>query len=142
MKRLLIILLALALVLPVSAFAADTDPIVGQWYFAFDSVATPEFAYNFAPYDKVIGIYLFLESGTVMCLELDLQNETGTPTYVAQGKWEKVDDQYNYSIMGFGEGTAILEEDTLLLGLQNANGICVRLRRLIPFNPYKDYVYK
>ncbi len=142
MKRLLVILLALAMLLPITAFAADTDPIVGQWYFAFDSIATPEFAANFAPYEKVIGIYLFLENGTVMCLELDVQDGAGTPTYLAQGKWEKDGDQYHCNIMGFGEGAAIIEDDSLLMQAENAGGIYIRFRKLIPFNPYKDYVYK
>ena len=142
MKKMLVVLLILALSLPVTAFATDIDPIVGQWYFAFDSVASPEFAANFAPYEKVIGIYLFQENGTVMCLELDILDGAGTPTYLAQGKWEKDGDQYHCSIIGFGEGAATIEDDSLLLGIESASGVFIRFRKLIPFNPYKDYVYR
>ena len=138
MKKLLAIILLVAVLLPVIALA-DPDPIVGCWYIHYDKSVTPELAVNFQDYDRIIAVYCFFEDGTIACLECDVIAGNSTPTYGGAGKWEKNGTEYSYSILGFGSGRCFIREGSLYLGLSN-NAVYLMVRKLEPMNPYKDYV--
>jgi len=140
MKKLITIILVLALLLPAAALA-DQDPIVGYWYLYLDGKAYPELMKNIGDYDSIVDLYYFAEDGTVMTLENVLKNGSATPTYTSQGKWEKSLFAYSFSIIGLGDGKISIKDDSLELTLPNNNGLKMRLRKIVQFNPYKDYFY-
>ena len=142
MKKLLTVILILALLLPAAAWADDLDPIVASWYMVYDTQLYPEMAANFPGIDFAIAIYTFRSDGRVMCTENDVSGDTGTPMYNVAGKWSKENGTYNYSIIGLGEGTVLLENDQILLSLKQYQGAYMRLHKMIPFDPYSDYVIK
>ena len=140
MKRFLLLFLAVALLLAGSA-AADREEIVGDWYMYVDGELYPEFIPNFAPYDELFLLYSFRSDGIITLLELDLQDNTGTPVFSTVGKWEKSGLLYSYSIIGIGSGDAKLSNGDLLIGLQNTTvPYYMRLHKITAFNPYSDYV--
>lgn len=141
MKKLITIILVLALLLPAAALAADPDPIVGYWYMYYDGVAYPEFVSNFGNYDSFLDLYFFAEDGTIMLLENAIKDGSATPTFTSCGKWEKKLFSYNFSIIGIGDGTIELNTDTMKIAPSSYNGIKMVLRKIIPFNPYKDILY-
>lgn len=140
MKRLITLILILALAVPALTFAEDKEPIIGCWYLFFDSKVTPEFASAFENYDYIIAVYTFLEDGTIACTENDVKNGSGTPLFSAAGKWEKDGSKYKCSIIGFGEGSSYVEEDALFIQTQTPNTY-LKLHKLIPLNPYADYEF-
>lgn len=141
MKKLLILFLFLSLLCS-SAVASDRDPIVGEWYMLVDGDLYPEFVVNFGDYTKLIIVYSFLADGSIMITENDISAETNNVYYTSSGKWEKKLSGYNYSIFGIGPGELKLDGDTLLLSSKTGNvTVSTRLRRMIPFDPYNDYVY-
>ena len=141
MKKLLVMILILAMILPVAAWA-ETDPIVGSWYFLYDKSAYPEMSSLFEGYDIAFSIYWFMENGTIMSTDLSATGESGNTKYAAAGRWRKTDSGYSYSIIGSGEGTAVLDGDELFLTISGKENLYMMIRRMIPFNPYKDYVRK
>ena len=141
MIKLLAVLLIFALLLPALALADDLDPIVGHWYFLYDSNVSPELAPNFGDYDFIILVYSFLADGTILQAEIDVKDKSGTPFSSAAGKWEKDGYNYSFSIIGFGSGKAFIENDCLLLETQTPN-IYLRVRKLAPFDAYSDYVIR
>ena len=140
MKKLVAIILAIVMVIPVVATAADRDPIVGCWYFFYSAKETPEMAANFPGYDEMISVYYFTEDGVIMCLELDMQNTQGTPTYIASGKWSKNGDRYTYSIVGLNGSDAFIEDNNLYMFVQDR--IYLKVRHMDFYNPYEDYIYR
>ena len=141
MKKLITVILILALILPAAAIA-ENDPVVGNWYFLFDASDYPELASMFDNVDIAFSVYWFTESGTIMSTELSVTEGTGTTNFVSAGRWSKENTGYKYSIIGLGEGKGILEGDNLFLSIQNAEGVYMMMRRMVPFNPYNDYVRK
>ena len=139
MKKLLVLILALVLLCP-SAIAADVDPVVGYWYMYVDGKQYPEYMANIGNYDSVADLYYFSESGTVSLLENAIVSASATPTFKNCGKWKKNMFSYKYSIFGFGDGSFSLDGDLMKLQFSTPP-ITLLLRRLVPFNPYKDFVY-
>ena len=138
MKKLLAIILILAILLP-AAVLAETDPIVGYWYSFFDMKAYPELVASIGDYDHVIAMYYFDESGVICLLENDVKNSRSTPTYAAGGKWEKSAYGYNASIIGIGETTVTIRDENLLIKVPNSF-LSIKLRKIVTFNPYADFV--
>lgn len=140
MKKLTAIILLLALLLPAAALAAD--PIVGCWYFHADLKKNPEMKATYGECDSISDLYFFDESGVISGLEAIIMDGKSTPTFVGAGKWEKNLFGYNVSIVGFGQTTMTVNGDEALLKIPNASvNVSLRLRRLIPFDMYNDYVY-
>jgi len=140
MKKLLAIILLIAVLLPAAALA-DPDPIVGSWYLCYDKLEAPEMAYTFEGYDKVIVIYNYTEEGYISVLEGDINGMSCSPVFYTAGKWEKTDTGYKCSIIGSGEINLILEGDYLFSQIPDSVGY-MTMRRIIPLNPYKDVVRK
>ena len=141
MKKLLAMILILALLLPAAALSGNSDPIVGAWYMFYSKNETPEMAATFGACEIMTAVYDFWENGTITLSETDVLDGASTPAYMAAGKWEKDGDTYQYSILGVGSGKCLIEGDSLLLGL-NDNVVYMKLHRMIPFDPYNDYDYK
>ncbi len=145
MKKLIALILILAMLLPAASVAEDRDPIVRCWYMLYDAEITPEMAANFPGYDKMISIYDFLENGTITLYEFDIRDGQATPISAAAGKWSKTNGAYSYSIIGLGEGDAYVKDGDLFLGIPSAiasANIHMRLRGLEYYDPYSDYVYR
>ena len=142
MKKLITVILILTLILPAAASADDPDPIVGNWYFLYDKSKCPELSSTFNGLDLAISVYWFTENGIIYSSEVSVLGEKGTTGYSPVGKWEKDDSGYHYSIIGIGESNLILENDEMLLNLPTNPTFYMRIRRMLPFNPYQDYVIK
>jgi hypothetical protein len=137
MKKLLAVILILALLLPAFVLA-ETDPIVGYWYMYIDMKAYPELVTMFGDYDHILSMFYFDESGFIYQLENDVKDRKSTPYFTSGGKWEKSAAGYNVSIIGIGETTMIVDGDTALLKNKYAS-IYLKVRKLVPFNPYTDF---
>lgn len=140
MKKLLALILILALAVPAAAGADDRDPLIGCWYSVYDKELVPEMAANFDNCDMVIMIYYFADDGLVYSLVNNITSNKGTPLYGGMGKWENNNGEYTFSLIGFGNGTLTIEDDMIWLNLQNSYD--VGLRKMEPFSPYTDYRYK
>ena len=139
MKRLITVILILAMLLPASALAADPDPIVGSWYMFFDVQKNPEMETLFQEFDRCYIIYTFSDAGIVYCLENDVKDNTGTPSYATAGKWEKTGTTYSVSLIGYGTGNAYIKENELFSELYGIEDFYFRLRKLIAFDMYNDF---
>ena len=142
MRKLLVLILAVALILPASVLADERDPIVGSWYLYADITLYPEMAFAYPGKDYLVDLYNFMPDGTVMALGLEQAGKEGTTSFKLSGRWEKSDDHYIFMIMGTGETTVYVKDDlmyfnTLVVGGADAYMI---LHRAIPMNPYKDFV--
>ncbi len=140
MKKLIIVALVLALLLPAAALAEDPDPIIGTWYMFFDRFATPEFSSNFPDVDYVLMTLTFTEDNVILYNEIDILDKVSTPSSSAIGKWEKKGSKYEYSAMMLGSGEALVNFNYILLSVQD--NIRMRFWKLNPLDPYKDYVIR
>ena len=136
MKKLVTVLLILALLLPAAALA---DEIVNSWYIVYSKEAVPEMASAFQDYDLIVAVYSFMPDGSVMQSENDIKGGTANPHCGPVGKWEANGSEYTYSILGLGSGRAFIKDGLLHLELQG--GIKMVFRKMELFNPYTDYVY-
>ena len=143
MKKLLCVLLIVALLIPAAVLADDPDPIVGCWYMYYDKLFCPEMESSFPGVDKTICVYIFSESGINNITGARVIGSTGTPEYSAGGKWKKTADGYEISLIGYGENTpSFIQDDYLCLAIQGLSGYYMRFRKMYPFNPYQDYIKK
>ena len=136
MKKLICLLFVL-LLLPCAAFASES--IVASWYMLYDKSACPEIASNFQNMDLIVSAYSFLDDGSIMLSENDIKDKSGTFVSSIVGKWERGFIGYTYNIIGFGSGKCFVEDDLLYLQLNDTN-IYLTFRRMIPLDPYRDYV--
>ena len=143
MKKLLIILV-IAMILPVAAFADMPDYIVGNWYVVQDYVKYPELGSINPGCDYVITVYTFRSDGVILCTENFISGDTGSPKFNPAGKWERTGDNlYKYSLIGLGEGTAKLEKSNcLLISVQDMPNTYLRMNKMYSMNPYSDYVVR
>ena len=142
MKKLIAIILIIALAMPAIAATADIDPIVGSWYMYVDATIYPELSDIFMNQDYYFILFNFLEDGTILANEIVTKDKTGTPTSYAAGKWEKSGNKYKYSIIGLGQSEIIIENDNLLMRGNDETALYMRLFPLVKFNPYNDYIFK
>ena len=139
MKKLITFTLILALLLPATVLAEERDPIVGNWYILFDGNIYPEIKSAVGNMDSDLSVYYFNADGSIMLLDNPITDGSSDPTFAACGKWEIINDAYKYSIIGLGTGNILLSGDELLVELSEY-GIYMVMRKIIPFNPYEDYV--
>ena len=142
MKKLLSIILILALLLPAAAPADSPDPIIGCWYMYIDGEKYPEFLQNIGTYDSTMSIYYFRSDNTIALLENDIVYGAAQPTYASVGRWEKSGDGYRCSIIGLGECTVTLWAESAMVAPDQNQGVSMKIRKIVPFNPYKDYDIK
>lgn len=142
MKKLFCILLIVALLLPSAVFADDPDPIVGCWYMYYDKSVAPEMESAFENADIAVSFYFFNDSGVIYALNAQIVGKDGTSAYVPSGKWSKADYGYNIGLIGYGESSGFIENDSLLYEIPNAPNYYIKLKHLYSFDPYKDYVRK
>ena len=140
MKKFLCLILIAALLIPVAAFADDS--IVGTWYMLYDKNKVPEMASNFQNCDLVIATYSFLPDGSVYLAEHDVTDNNSVPLSAVAGKWEAAAFDYSYSVIGLGSGKAIVDKDEIFLEINSASHLYLKLRRMLPYDPYSDYVLK
>lgn len=143
MRKLIAVIAILILLIPGIVLAESVDPIVGCWYMLFDRAVTPEMSANFGGNDRIIGVYTFEEDGTISMSETTVAGGIGNSSYSAVGKWSAENGEYRYSIVGLGEGDAYIEGDGLYLSLEQAlkTKVHLRIRRMVPYDPYSDYIY-
>lgn len=140
MKKFLCLILIVALLIPVVAFA--DDPIVGTWYMLYDKNKVPEMASNFQNCDLIISTYSFLSDGSIYLAEHDVTDKNSVPMSAVAGKWEKQTFDYTYNVIGLGSGKAIVDKDEIYLEINSTSHLYLKLRRMLPYDPYSDYVVK
>ena len=148
MKKLITVVLILAMLLPIMSVAEEPEEIVGCYYLLYDKNLSPEFASTFGNSDIMLSTYIFDADGTVSICGVLITDHSGTPEYGAAGKWTKEKTRtksgfrYVVSILGLGSGTARIEDDCLLFNISESPSVYVRLRKMVPFDPYNDYIYR
>jgi hypothetical protein len=142
MKKLLTIILAVALILPAAALAEDKDPIVGCWYLCADMSIYPEMSYAYGNKDLLFDMYNFMQDGTVMVVAFEQTGKEGNAKFQLSGRWEKADDHYIFKIIGSGESTIYVKGDLMYFNLLVVGGTDAYsvMHRVIPLNPYTDIV--
>ena len=145
MKKLITLILALALLLPSAAsLADDPDPIVGCWYMYYDKKFAPELSFAMGDTDKEVSVYLFSEDGLIYLLDGVVAGNQCTPTWTSAGKWGKKESGYTFSIIGMSSGELLLEDDSIWVeaASNHVAKAYMRFRKLFPFDPYNDYKYQ
>jgi len=140
MKKLIVIILALALILPVVSLA-DPDPIVGSWYVFYNASVFPETQSWMNNNDAGYWIYIFDESGDIYYYTMMRSGLVFTPQSGQIGKWIKKDNEYSISKLGYGEGFRAYFDGTDLFAQFGTNSTFYRLRRMDAFDPYNDMKY-
>lgn len=136
MKKLIAVIMTLAMLLPAAALAED---VIGSWYMLYDKTVVPEMASSFNNCDLIVATYSFMPDGTIILTENDITSGESDPHCGPTGKWEANGTEYTYSIMGLGTGKAYVKDGMIYLELKN--NIFLKLRQMEPFNPYADYEY-
>lgn len=142
MKKLLCVLLIAVLLLPSAVMAEETDPIIGCWYIFYDKAIAPEMASAFSGSDIALSVYQFSSSGIVYAINAQVIGTDGTADYSSAGKWVKNDSDYTVSIIGIGECPSFVQDDSLYLQIPGVDSFFMKLKKLYPFDPYKDYIRK
>lgn len=116
MKKLITIILILALALPALALAEEPDPIVGVWYVMFDYATYPGSADQTGGRSYMIYIMKFDTDGSISAVSTEAMQ---TGTFQSQGSkvgtWEKGENGYTLNVMGMGRNKAELSDGTLLV---------------------------
>ena len=143
MKKLVTIILILALLLPAAAGAlGKNDRIVGFWYMFMDGTYYPEVAASYGGYDYALSAYFFSPDGTISLLENDIKDGVATPTFMSCGKWEKSGfNKYSAQILGIGDCTIDIEDNGNMYLTLLSTKMKVHLRLMIYADPYRDYSY-
>ena len=139
MKRLLAVLLLLCL-LPVLSFA-ENDPIVGCWYFFYDSSLAPELSSLYPDMDKEVSVYFFNADGSIYVLDAQISDNNCSPSYSVSDKWQLVNDMYVVSLVGIGKTYANVSDDSLFIKILDSDYF-VTYKKLYPFDYYSDFVRK
>ena len=137
MKKLVAVVLLLAMIAPAAALS-ERDPVVGSYYTIQDYSLYPEMASTGGGVDMIIMVLTFYEDGTIMMTENDITGKDGKQVFSALGKWTKTNTSYNVSLIGWGEGDLIIEENSVLIPVQEMGHL--RMHKMEPMNPYKDLV--
>ena len=143
MKKLITIILILALLLPAAAGSiGNNDRIVGYWYMFLDGTYYPEVAVNYGGYDYALSAYFFSPNGTISLLENDIKDGAATPTFTSCGKWEKSGfNKYSAQILGLGDCSIDIEDNGNMYLTLSATKMKVHLHMIIYANPYTDYSF-
>ena len=128
MKRLITIILIIALAVPAAAIS-ENDPIVGGWYIMFDYNDMPYTDPSVAGKNYMIYTLFFEESGSISGFSGESVQGVGFyGSGSTLGTWLKNGDKYTVNIVGIGIGDATIENDRLIVKM-TAN-IYYSMRRL------------
>lgn len=140
MKKLLCVLLIVALFLPSAVLADETDPIVGVWYICIDSADLAsdlrEQGYSYG-----VMLFFFTEKGEIISADVEFNGSSGAvtePTYI--GKWEKKGKEYQTSIISAGVDRAWFEDDLLYVSFNKVQ--YHGFRKLTPIDLYYNIYRK
>lgn len=139
MKKLFAAVLILALLLPAAVLAEGRDPIIGCWYAYFDGEIYPEIKAAYGNIDNELSVYYFNADGSIYTLDNTIIDGSAEPTFAACGKWEIINGVYQFSIIGMGTGDIHLSGDELHAAIPGTELYMV-MHKIIPFNPYADYI--
>ena len=145
MKKLLALILILTVMSSASLADSSLRDITGSWYFYYSKDKNPEFSSIYNDSDYVAFIITCCDDGTVLLSEFDIKDKQITPTCTPAGKWEKAESGYQVSIVGLGEGEAVALGDYLYVQVTDNSDTSkgyIRLHRLVPLDPYNDYIFK
>ena len=125
MKKLFVIFLCLAFLLP-SASLADQDPIIGTWYIDYETADKGDDQSDLLFW---INIFHFTEDGKIISSKYDIGRDfvTTVHDYKTIGLWYKEDGQYYVNISLSGAKEIYWEDDTLFFPVTD---IYVRIRRM------------
>ena len=140
MKKLLTVVLILAMLMPAAAPAEERDPIVGCWYMYIDGDLYPDLAASFGGCDTYLQFYYFLEDGTIKGYDNTSSGGTMTQNYVLYGTWQKADNGYSINIPTVGTGYVYIDRDLIIFPLIYVQDTYQVMRRAIPFDPNSDIV--
>jgi len=140
MKKLITIILAMALILPTAAPAEDKDPIIGAWYIMLDYRDIPETPES-AGKNYMIYIMIFDDSGSITGITAeDIQNSGMVAQGAAIGTWSKTDDGYTVNMIGVGSNRAEFSDDRLLV--QMVQNVWYSMQRLNMGSWYNEIVIR
>jgi len=138
MKKLITIILIMALALPALALA-EPDPIVGAWYMLID--------YSRYPFPEMQGknymiyVLIFEESGIISGISGESAQGDGlTASGSTLGAWVKNGDSYTVSMIGIGNNKAEFHGDRL--HVQMLDNIWYSLQRMDFSDYYTDVIVK
>ena len=116
MKKLITLLLILALALPALALAEEPDPIVGAWYVMLDYTEYPGSTKEIEGRSYKIHIIKFEVDGSFSLINT-IAMQTGEIESMGSkmGKWEKAENGYVLSMYGGGTNKAEFSEGNLLV---------------------------
>ena len=139
MKKLITVILILALAVPIVASAGDQDPIIGCWYMYLDAKDMSQ-DYIDEGYLYELLILVFTPGGQILCQKSEFKESSGTVSDINYvGKWNKNDNEYIISIISVGENVAILKDNILAACIFNSNQY-VLLQKMHQFDVY-NYIY-
>ena len=145
MKKLFSLILILAVFCSAALADSSLFDITGNWYFYFSKEKNPEFSSAYNDSDAVVLIVTCCDDGTILMSEINIKDKQITPTCSPSGKWEKTETGYQVSIVGFGEGEAMVFGDHIYIqvaGNSDTSKGFVRLHRMVPLDPYSDYIFR
>ena len=141
MKKLITLILILALFLPAAALAADPDPIVGGWYVSFDYRDSPYKDPSIEGKDYMFYILFFQDDGLISGVSGEHLTESGlTANAAGLGKWSNENGVYTASIIGLGSINPVFDGDRLLVEM--ASSVYYSMRRLEIGSWYTDLVIR
>lgn len=140
MKKLLSLLLVLALLLPAASALCDDDPIVGAWYVMFDYKTYPDQS-SVVGKDRMIYILFFEPDGTIIGMTMD-KPVTGDADlqYDVLGTWTNSSGSYSLSIIGMGTSGAQFSGDRL--EVQMMSNVWYSMQRMNMSDWYTDLIVR
>lgn len=131
MKKLLCILLIVALFLPSAVLADETDPIVGCWYVYSGFVDNSDIYFEFHT-------FVFTFDGNVFSTKYDISEDgtTSAKDYHVIGLWTKEDGKYYINIGLEGAEELIVDNDTIFFPVTDS--MKLRIRKMTPLNSVLD----
>ena len=140
MKKLITIILVLALLLPAAALS-EQDPIVGTWYL-YVSIPGSPMEGEITDYDSAVSLLVFSEEGKIYFLELDFAGSNLTDNGLKTiGKWEKKESGYELSIVSVGISDALIRDGNLYAAIFSTE-LYMMYRKMEPFNFYTEMYRK
>lgn len=138
MKKLITIILVLAVILPAAA-VADQDPILGAWYIMLDYSQYP--APETAGKNYMFYIMIFEESGIITGVSGESAQGTGlTVSGGTIGSWVNNGSNYTINMIGIGSNAGEFSGDRLLV--QMTANVWYSMQRMNMGDWYKDMVIR
>lgn len=140
MKKLITIILILALLLPAAAPAEQQDPILGAWYIMLDYSEYPATAES-AGKKYMLYIMIFEEDGTISGISGESLETTGLyANGSAIGTWQNNGGAYTVNMIGVGSNAAEFSGDRLLV--QMTGNVWYSMQRMNWGGWYTDLVFR